>query len=108
MKGIACNLLVNVAILLAISSKNMVGKFFGIWFPIMAFVASGLRAQRGQHVLYSGRYFCGCERHVGSVYILEPYPCYHRKHCGRFHFYRGCLLLVLQEGTFVDVTYMTS
>jgi len=41
MKGIACNLLVNVAILLAFSSKAMVGKFFGIWFPIMAFVASG-------------------------------------------------------------------
>ena len=41
MKAIACNLLVNVAILLAISSKNMVGKFFGIWFPIMAFVSSG-------------------------------------------------------------------
>jgi formate transporter len=41
MKGIGCNLLVNTAILLAISSKNMVGKFFGIWFPIMAFVSSG-------------------------------------------------------------------
>jgi formate/nitrite transporter len=41
LKGIACNLLVNVAILLAFSSKAMVGKFFGIWFPIMAFVATG-------------------------------------------------------------------
>lgn len=41
LKGIACNLLVNVAILLALSSKAMVGKFFGIWFPIMAFVATG-------------------------------------------------------------------
>lgn len=41
MKGIACNLLVNLAILLGISSKNMIGKFFGIWFPIMAFVSSG-------------------------------------------------------------------
>jgi len=41
MKGIACNLLVNIAILLAISSKSMIGKFFGIWFPIMAFVSSG-------------------------------------------------------------------
>ncbi|MGV8074985.1 MAG: formate/nitrite transporter family protein [Syntrophobacteraceae bacterium] len=41
MKGIGCNLLVNVAILLAFSSKNMIGKFFGIWFPIMAFVSSG-------------------------------------------------------------------
>lgn len=41
MKGIGCNLLVNLAILLGISSKNMIGKFFGIWFPIMAFVSSG-------------------------------------------------------------------
>ncbi len=41
MKGIGCNLLVNLAILLALSSKNMIGKFFGIWFPIMAFVSSG-------------------------------------------------------------------
>jgi len=41
MKGIACNLLVNLAILLSFSSKEMIGKFFGIWFPIMAFVASG-------------------------------------------------------------------
>lgn len=41
LKGIACNLLVNVAILLAFSSKAMIGKFFGIWFPIMAFVATG-------------------------------------------------------------------
>ena len=41
MKGIGCNLLVNLAILLAFSSKAMIGKFFGIWFPIMAFVSSG-------------------------------------------------------------------
>jgi len=40
-KGIACNVLVNVAILLALSARNMIGKFFGVWFPIMAFVASG-------------------------------------------------------------------
>jgi len=42
MKAIACNLLVNVALLLGFSSKAMVGKFFGIWFPIMAFVALGM------------------------------------------------------------------
>ncbi len=41
MKAIACNLLVNTAIILAFSSKSMIGKFFGIWFPIMAFVSSG-------------------------------------------------------------------
>jgi len=41
LKAIACNWLVNLAILLGICSDDMVGKFFGIWFPIMAFVSSG-------------------------------------------------------------------
>jgi len=27
--------------MIAITADNVVGKFFGIWFPIMAFVASG-------------------------------------------------------------------
>lgn len=39
--GIGCNFLVNVAILLGITSKEFIGKFFGIWFPIMTFVAIG-------------------------------------------------------------------
>jgi formate/nitrite transporter len=42
LKGIGCNYLVNLAILLGICSDDAVGKFFGIWFPIMAFVSSGL------------------------------------------------------------------
>jgi formate/nitrite transporter len=41
-KAIGCNYLVNLAILLGICSDDMVGKFFGIWFPIMAFVSMGL------------------------------------------------------------------
>ena len=41
-KGIGCNYLVNISILLALCADNMIGKWFGIWFPIMAFVASGL------------------------------------------------------------------
>jgi formate/nitrite transporter len=52
MKGIACNLLVNVAILLGMSAKNMSGKFLGIWFPIMAFVA------------------CGFEHSVANMYFI--------------------------------------
>jgi formate/nitrite transporter len=39
--GIGCNFLVNAAILLAITAKDFIGKFFGIWFPIMAFVSIG-------------------------------------------------------------------
>ncbi|MFZ1897262.1 formate/nitrite transporter family protein [Methanoregula sp.] len=41
LKAIACNWLVNLAILLGICADDLVGKFFGIWFPIMAFVSSG-------------------------------------------------------------------
>jgi formate/nitrite transporter len=40
-KGIACNILVNLAILLGISADHTSGKVLGIWFPIMAFVACG-------------------------------------------------------------------
>ena len=52
LKGIACNILVNVAILLGLSAKNMSGKFLGIWFPIMAFVA------------------CGFEHSVANMYFI--------------------------------------
>jgi formate/nitrite transporter len=41
LKAIACNWLVNLAILLGICADDAAGKFFGIWFPIMAFVSSG-------------------------------------------------------------------
>jgi Formate/nitrite family of transporters len=41
LKSIACNWLVNLAILLGICADDFIGKFFGIWFPIMAFVSSG-------------------------------------------------------------------
>lgn len=40
-KGIACNILVNLAILLGISAEDTGGKILGIWFPVMAFVACG-------------------------------------------------------------------
>ncbi|MBN2539203.1 MAG: formate/nitrite transporter family protein [Deltaproteobacteria bacterium] len=41
MKAIGCNFLVNIALLLAITADDVIGKFFGIWFPIMAFVSTG-------------------------------------------------------------------
>ena len=39
--GILCNILVCIAVLLAMASRNVIGKIAGIWFPIMAFVLSG-------------------------------------------------------------------
>ena len=40
-RGIGCNWLVCLAVWIAISAKDITGKIFGIYFPIMAFVASG-------------------------------------------------------------------
>lgn len=40
-KGIGCNWLVCLSVWLAIASDDVVSKVFGIWFPIMAFVAIG-------------------------------------------------------------------
>jgi formate/nitrite transporter len=44
--AIGCNWLVCLAVWLAIGSRDIVGKLFGIWFPIMGFVAIGF-----QHVV---------------------------------------------------------
>lgn len=40
-RGILCNMLVCLAVIMCIASKTLEGKIFGIYFPIMAFVASG-------------------------------------------------------------------
>ena len=39
--GIMCNILVCVAVLMAIAAKDIAGKVWGIFFPIFAFVISG-------------------------------------------------------------------
>jgi len=40
-RGILCNMLVCMAVIMCVSSRTVTGKIFGIYFPIMAFVASG-------------------------------------------------------------------
>jgi formate/nitrite transporter len=40
-RGILCNWLVCLAVWMAFAAKDIVGKIFAIFFPIMAFVASG-------------------------------------------------------------------
>src|SRR5674536_350973 len=40
-RGIGCNWLVCLAVYLAVASDDTIGKIFGMWFPIMAFVAIG-------------------------------------------------------------------
>ncbi|WP_022850752.1 formate/nitrite transporter family protein [Limisalsivibrio acetivorans] len=40
-RGVGCNWLVCLAVLIAMSAREVAGKVLGIFFPIMAFVASG-------------------------------------------------------------------
>ena len=40
-RGILCNMLVCLAVIMSIASRTVMGKIMGIYFPIMAFVASG-------------------------------------------------------------------
>jgi formate/nitrite transporter len=40
-RGILCNMLVCIAVIMSVASKTLEGKIWGIYFPIMAFVASG-------------------------------------------------------------------
>jgi formate/nitrite transporter len=62
-KAIGCNFLVNIAILLAITADDVTGKFFGIWFPIMAFVSSGF-----EHVV-ANMYFL-----PAGKFLMDWYP----------------------------------
>jgi len=41
LRAIGCNWLVCLAVWLAFASDDVIGKIFGIWFPIMAFVTIG-------------------------------------------------------------------
>ena len=74
MKGIACNLLVNLAILLAFSSKNMIGKFFGIWFPIMAFVSSGFEHSVANMYFIPAGILCGANVTWGQFFVWNLIP----------------------------------
>ncbi len=40
-RGILCNMLVCLAVIMCIAARSIIGKIFGIYFPIMVFIASG-------------------------------------------------------------------
>ena len=40
-RGILCNMLVCLAVIMAVASRSIIGKIFGIYFPVMLFVVSG-------------------------------------------------------------------
>jgi formate transporter len=52
LRGILCNILVCLAVILTISARTVQGKIMGIYFPIMVFV------------------FCGFEHSIANMYFL--------------------------------------
>jgi hypothetical protein len=74
----------------------MIGKFFGIWFPIMAFVASGFE----HSVAYMFRYYAESQRNLGTIYLVKFNTGYNRQHHRWFYFYRRGPFLFLQKGTY--------
>ena len=52
-RGILCNWLVCLAVWMAVAAKDIAGKILAIYFPIMAFVASGFEHSIAKHVFYS-------------------------------------------------------
>ena len=70
-RGILCNMLVVLACWLQAGSKEMIGKIFGIWFPIMLFVFAGF--------VHTARDLPRGRRQLGSFYHGEPDPGHYRQ-----------------------------
>ena len=63
--GILCNILVCMAILMAGTAKDIIGKLFAIWFPIMVFVTAGF-----EHCVANMYYFpAGILAATDSTYV---------------------------------------
>lgn len=57
-RAILCNIIVVLAVWLATAAKDMIGKIFAIWFPIMLFVLSGFEHSiANMFFLYVGQFY---------------------------------------------------
>ncbi|MBR4397208.1 MAG: formate/nitrite transporter family protein [Methanobrevibacter sp.] len=67
-RGIGCNWLVCLAVWLANASDDIIGKIFGIWFPIMAFVCIGFEHSVANMFFIPLGLFCGAK--ISWYYII--------------------------------------
>lgn len=71
-RGIGCNWLVCLAVWLAIAGKDSVSKIFGIYFPIMAFVASGFEhSVANMYFIPMGLFLKGNTAVVNTAGLME-------------------------------------
>ncbi len=73
-RGILCNILVVLAVWFQAGAKDMAGKIFAIWFPIMMFVFAGFEHSVANMTYIPLGMFLGAEVSVGQLLIGNLLP----------------------------------
>ncbi|WP_067926372.1 formate/nitrite transporter family protein [Alicyclobacillus shizuokensis] len=69
LSAIGCNWLVCLAVWMSLGAKDIVGKIFGIWFPIMGFVAIGFQHVVANMFFLPAGYFVGAPITWGQIIV---------------------------------------
>jgi formate/nitrite transporter len=73
-RGVGCNWLVCLAVWLAVASEDVTGKIWGIWFPIMAFVALGFEHSIANMFFVPAGIFNGANATWGQFFLNNLIP----------------------------------
>lgn len=73
-RGILCNILVVLAVWMATGAKDITGKIFACWFPIMLFVLSGFEHSVANMYFIPLGMFLGAEVTWGQVWMNNLIP----------------------------------
>ena len=73
-RGILCNVLVVLAVWFQAGAKDMTGKIFAIWFPIMLFVFAGFEHSVANMTYIPLGMFLGAEVSIGRLLIGNLLP----------------------------------
>ncbi len=74
LKGVGANWLVCLAVWLGMSSRSVVGKILGIWFPVMTFVAIGYEHSVANMFFLPVAMFEGFDLTIGEMLIKNLIP----------------------------------
>mmetsp|Transcript_16774 Transcript_16774/g.42973 ORF Transcript_16774/g.42973 Transcript_16774/m.42973 type:complete len:374 (-) Transcript_16774:194-1315(-) len=73
-RGIVCNWLVSLAVMLAFAAQDVVGKYMAVWFPICAFVALGMDHCVANMFNLPCGLFLGADFTVGEMFTHNLIP----------------------------------
>ena len=73
-RGIGCNILVVLACWLQAGAKDMIGKIFAIWFPIMMFVFAGFEHSVANMTYIPLGIFLGADVSWGAFFVANLIP----------------------------------